>query len=186
MQPNPERLLLALDECLDHEVSLVLYGRGGIWMGFEGAPSGVAYTKDIDGIIRLNQLDALVADSGFWDAKDAVNARFENEKLYITHLFQEDQVFLRRNWEAYLVPVTKIKFRHLKLSRPAGLDFILTKMMRGDDEQDMADAAFIIKHDHITKAQLLQAFSEINPIDLIELQDAFDRARPVVLKMAFD
>lgn len=57
-------------------------------------------------------------------------------------------------------------------------------MMRGNDEQDMADAAFIIRHDSITESQLLEAFSQMKPIELAELRDAFDRAKPEVLRLA--
>ena len=33
----------------------------------------------------------------------------------------------------------------------AAIDFVLTKMMRGNDEQDMADAEFLVRHDRITE-----------------------------------
>ncbi|PYJ85933.1 MAG: hypothetical protein DME22_07255 [Verrucomicrobia bacterium] len=59
-------------------------------------------------------------------------------------------------------------------------------MMRGNDEEDMADAEFIILHDRIIKSQLLEAFSQMKPIELAELRDAFERAKPVVLKLARD
>ena len=35
---NPQRLLLALDEGLDHEAVLVLYGRATLVLGYDGAP----------------------------------------------------------------------------------------------------------------------------------------------------
>ena len=92
---NPERLLLALDEGLDHQVALVLYGRSAVTLGFAGTPEEVGDTKDVDAIIRLVELDALV------------NERFKDEGLYITHLFQEDQVFLRPEWEQHIVPVLR-------------------------------------------------------------------------------
>jgi hypothetical protein len=57
-------------------------------------------------------------------------------------------------------------------------------MMRGNDEQDMADAEFIIRHDRISESQLLEAFSQMKPIELFELREAFDRAKPIVLKLA--
>ena len=50
----------------------------------------------------------------------------------------------------------------------------------------MADAEFIILHDRITKSQLLEALSQMKPIELAELSDAFERALPVVLKLARD
>lgn len=135
---NPERLLAALDEHLDHTVPLVLYGRSALVLGFSDVLAEAGTTKDVDAIIRLVELDALVNDEGFWDARDAVNERFKDEGLYITHLFQ-DQVFLRPEWEQHIVPVLRPPTRWLKLFRPATIDLILTKMMRGEDPQDMSD-----------------------------------------------
>lgn len=57
-------------------------------------------------------------------------------------------------------------------------------MMRGNDEQDMADAEFMIRHDRITEAELMEAFAEMKPIGLVELRDAFARAQPAVLELA--
>jgi hypothetical protein len=64
------------------------------------------------------------------------------------------------------------------------VDLVLTKMMRGNDEQDMADAEFMIRHDRITEGQLVEAFSQMKPFGLMELRDAFARAKPVVLEVA--
>lgn len=41
-----------------------------------------------------------------------------------------------------------------------------------------------IRHDHITQAQLLEAFAQMKPIAPPELRDAFERAKPIVLKLA--
>ena len=62
--------------------------------------------------------------------------------------------------------------------------FNWAQMMRGNDEQDMADARFMIQHDRISEAQLIEAFSQMKPIELVELRDAFARAKPLVLKFA--
>ena len=120
----------------------------------------------------------------FWDARDAVNQRFKAEGLYITHLFPESEVLLRRHWAEHIVPITRIRLSHLDLFRPATLDLVLTKMMRGNDEQDMADAEFMIRHDRITEGRLLEAFSQMKPVGLVELRDAFAHAKPVVLELA--
>lgn len=181
---HPERLLLALDGNLDHAIRLILYGRSAIWLGFDDPPAVTATTQDVDAIIPTDQVQTLADDLRFWDARDAVNERFKSEGLYITHLFPEDQVFLRRDWARYIVPITRIRLKHLKLFRPATIDLILTKMMRGNDEQDMADVEFIIRHDRITEPQLVEAFSQMKPITLVELRDAFERAKPIVLNLA--
>ena len=104
--------------------------------------------------------------------------------LYITHLFRAQEVFPRHDWENYLVPITRTTFRNLHLFRPATLDLLLTKMMRGHDAQDMADAAFLIRHDKITTARLEEALVAAVIPDLVELRDAFARAKPIVLKLA--
>jgi hypothetical protein len=93
---NPERLLLALDEALDHPVQLILYGRSALWLGFEHPPVEAASTFDVDAIIPESQVQVLANDSGFWDARDTVNLKFKADGLYITHLFPESEVFLRR------------------------------------------------------------------------------------------
>src|SRR5712671_2626046 len=110
---NASRILRKLDEHLDHPVRLVLYGRAALQLGFENPPSDVAHSKDVDCIIPLADLDSLTADLGFWDAQEATNAELRPLGLYITHLFREQEVFLRRDWEAHLVPITRGTFRHL-------------------------------------------------------------------------
>jgi hypothetical protein len=181
---NPDRLLVALDEHLDHTVRLVIYGRAAVWLGFDGVPPEVGRTRDVDGILSEDDVAALNTDMQFWDARDAVHERFQNEGLYITHLFPAKEVFLRRNWLEQIIPVSRLRLRHLKLFRPATLDLVLTKMMRGNDPQDMADAKFMIEHDKISKKQLEAAFAEMNPVELVELRDAFLRAKPIVIGFA--
>lgn len=183
---NPDRLLLALDEHLDHPVRLVIYGRSAVWLGFDGAAAAVGRTRDVDGILSDADVGALNDDLQFWDARDAVHERFKDDGLYITHLFPASGVFLRQCWLEQIVPVTRLPLRHLKLFRPATLDLVLTKMMRGNDPQDMADAKFMIEHDRITKAQLNEAFALMNPIELVELRDSFQRAQPIVAGFASD
>lgn len=182
--PHPERLLLALDEALDHEVRLIVYGRSAIWLGYNNPPPAAATTQDVDAIIPSQEVQAFSDDLRFWDARDAVNARFKSEGLYITHLFPESEVFLRQEWLQQIVPITRLQLNQLHLFRPATLDLVLTKMMRGNDEQDMTDANFLVQHDRITDSQLLEAFSQMKPIELVELRDAFERAKPVVLRLA--
>jgi len=183
-EANPVRLLRALDEGLKHEVRLILYGRSAVWLGFDNPPAAAATTKDVDAIIPEPQVQALSDDLEFWDARDAVNERFKAEQMYITHLFPENEVFLRMNWLASIVPIERLSLKYLSLFRPATVDLVLTKMMRGADEQDMADAEFMIRHDRITEAQLTEAFGEMRPIGLVELQDAFAKAKPIVLGFA--
>ena len=87
-------------------------------------------------------------------------------------------------WQKEIVPVQLPTVQKVQLFRPATLDLILSKMMRGSDPQDMADAGFMIRHDHISEAQLAVAFSQMKPIELAELRDAFGQAKPIVLQLA--
>lgn len=180
---NPEEVISTLDSQLDHEVSLVVFGRGSLCLGYSNAPSEYFTTQDVDGIIRMEQLESLVNDERFWDAVDRTNLLLEPKGLYITHLFQADQVFLRPDWERFIEPVTRPVTRYLKLFRPHTIDLILTKMMRGADEQDMQDVEFLIRHDRITSEQMEPAFRDVRMPDIQELRDAFERALPVVRRL---
>ncbi len=181
---NASLILQTLDQYLDHTVRLVLYGRAALQLGFDRPPPEVGQSKDVDCIIPASDLDTLTKDTKFWDAQEATNEKLRPSGLYITHLFADREVFLRARWDAHLVPITRPRLARLQLFRPATLDLVLTKMMRGDDAQDMADANFLIRDGRISEAQLLEAFAQMKPIELVELRDAFEKAKPIVLKMA--
>jgi hypothetical protein len=181
---NPSLILFAVDSRLDHQVRLVLYGRSAICLGFKNPPPEAAKTQDVDAIISVAQSEELANDPGFWNAVEGANAELASRGLYITHLFREEEIFLRIQWLDHIVPVERPPLRSLQLFRPATLDLILTKMMRGSDPQDMSDALFMIRHDRISPPQLEEAFAQIKPIQLVELRDAFERAKPIVLRFA--
>jgi hypothetical protein len=183
MEDNPTEVLRTLDHELDHEVSLVLYGRAALFLGFPNSLADFGTTQDVDGIIRSAQLPALLADDSFWEAQERTNLALESRGLYITHLFSEDQVFLRPDWEKHIIPITRPATRWLRLFRPHSLDLILTKMMRGDDPQDMEDIAFIMSQGEITPAEMEIAFLQVRIPDIQELREAFHRALPVVRKI---
>jgi hypothetical protein len=83
VRDNPSEVLLALDEELDHEVTLVLYGRAALCLGFAEPEDAFATTQDVDGIIRLSQLPGLMADDGFWEALERANLALEPKGLFI-------------------------------------------------------------------------------------------------------
>src|SRR5262249_40736944 len=98
--------------------------------------------------------------------------------------FSEELVFLRRQWEQEIVPVPRPPLRHLKLFRPATLDLIVTKMMRGGDETDLADIEFMIRHDRVTPAQIEGAIADAVIPDVPELCELFERAKLRVRSLA--
>lgn len=181
---NPSLILKALDGHLGQPARLVLYGRAALQLGFTDPPRESAESKDVDAIIPLGDAEQLAANENFWAAQAATNTELRPKGLYITHLFKADQVFLRRDWEQHLVAVQRPPTRWLRLFRPATLDLILTKMMRGDDPQDMADVAFLIRHDQVTPEQIEKALAEAVIPDLTELRDAFEQAKPRVRESA--
>lgn len=138
---------------------------------------------DLDVILRFSTAAELEADDQFWEAQAKVNEVLQKQGLYLTHLFEEDQVFLRPDWERHILPVLRPPTRWLRLYRPHTLDFILTKMMRGNDPQDMADVDFLIRHDGITPGQMEPAFANVRMPDIPELHEAFARALPVVRQL---
>jgi hypothetical protein len=50
--------------------------------------------------------------------------------------------------------------------------------------QDMADLMFLIRRDHLTPVQIEGAFAHAVIPDLVELRDAFERAKPQVRALA--
>jgi hypothetical protein len=183
---NATIILRTLDEHLDHPVRLILYGRAALYLGFHNVPTEVAESKDVDAIIPVMEVESIANDERFWNAQQATNAELQGRGLYITHLFRSDQVFLRPNWEQHLVPITSVPLRWLRLFRPATLDLILTKMMRGDDAQDMQDIAFMIGHDRVTPEQIEEALAAAVIPDLLEFREAFEKAKPRVRQIACD
>ena len=180
---NPLLILQTLDRHLDHPVELTLYGRAALALGFPAHEPRHETTQDVDAIIPLAQLDELRADEQFWNARDATNAELAERGLYLTHLFTEADVFLRPDWLTRRVPIAD-GFAHLRLFRPATLDLILTKMMRGADPEDLSDIEFLLKHEPATNAELQAAFARVRLPDIQELRDAFRAAQPRVLALA--
>lgn len=180
---NPLVILQTLDCHLDHPVELTLYGRAALALGFPAHEPRHETTQDVDAIIPLAQLDQLRADEQFWDARDATNAELSERGLYLTHLFTEADVFLLPDWLSRRVPIP-ITLTHLKLLRPASLDLILTKMMRGADPEDLSDIAFLLKCEPVEDAELRAAFCRVRLPDIQELRDAFRAAEPRVLALA--
>ena len=180
---NPLLILQTLDRHLDHPVELTLHGRAALALGFPAHEPRHETTEDVDAIIPLAQLEELRADAQFWDARDATNAELAGRRLYLTHLFTEADVFLLPDWLHRRVPIDA-SFTHLRLLRPATIDLILTKMMRGADPEDLADIGFLLQHEPATQAELRAAFDRVRVPDIQELRDAFRAAQPRVLALA--
>ena len=181
---NAARIVSVLDGLLTKEAKLIIYGRAAIALGFENPPQATLRSLDVDALLTTSYESAFADSPEFWDAQGELNRLLEREGLYMTHIFPADMVFLRRQWESEVIPTLRPQFKHLRLFRPATLDLLLTKMMRGNDAQDMEDIDFLIRHDRLTRPQIEGAFSDAVLPDNQELHDAFERARPTVLSLA--
>lgn len=181
---NAERIVRVLDAQLDHPVTLVVYGRAAIALGFHNPPADVSQSLDVDIILSRKQVPELEKDEQFWTALDNTNRLIEKDGLYVTHLFSEEQVFLRPVWEREIIPLLRPPLQRLDLYRPATIDLMLTKMMRGADPIDRADLEFLIRYDRLTVAQIERAIAEAVIPELPELKTLFNQARPIVIELA--
>ena len=177
---NALRILTALDGHLNAPVDLTLYGKAALLLGLPDAPAEFGYSRDVDGVLWLGQAEELAAGTNFWQALEQVNAEFEAEGLYMTHLFEEDQVILRPQWRQWRVPIRQ-DFGHLSLHRLSDLDLLLSKLMR-DDPVDFGDAKFIVDRGRLSRNEIEAACAEArlpdDPDVVAEYRKALERFRP--------
>ena len=181
---NAARIVSVLDGLLTKEAKLIIYGRAAIALGFENPPEVTLRSLDVDALLSTSYETVFEESPEFWDAQGHLNQLLQREGLYMTHIFPADMVFLRPQWEGEAVPTLRPPLKYLRLFRPATLDLLLTKMMRGNDEEDMRDIDFLIRHDRLALSQIEGAFAEVVIPDNQELRDAFARAEPTVRSLA--
>lgn len=179
---NPLRILQTLDRHLTQPAEITLFGRAALALGYEGSPPALAASQDVDAILPLPWLAAEDENSDFWQAQVATNAELEPEGLYITHLFRELEVVLTPDWLARRVRL-RLPLERLVVFRPSTLDLVLTKMMRGD-ENDLADIRFLLTREPLTAGQLTDAFTRARVPDVPEIHELFHAAQPKVLEIA--
>lgn len=183
---NPGRILLALDKKLDHKVELTLIGKSALWLGYDDAPNHFGVTLDVDSVVPERESAAFHLDLQFWDSLTSANAELATHGLYLTHIFEEWQIILRGNWMDHRVVLHRpAGLCHIRLLRPATLDLILTKMMRGADPQHLEEVAWMMQHDRITRADLLAAFQAARVPEDQEILALFETAKPLVLARAY-
>jgi len=179
---NPLRILRTLDSHLSGSSEITIFGRSALALGFPDSPAAFALTHDVDAILPLRWLESPDENVDFWLAQQQTNSELETEDLYLTHLFREEQIILTPEWMAKRVGI-RLKLRHLTVFRPSTLDLILTKMMRGD-ENDLSDIRFLLSQEHISAGQLGDAFSRARVPDMPEIRELFEKAQPKVLSLA--
>lgn len=178
---NPLHVLQTLDSYLVRPAEITLFGRAAMVLGFKDAPAKFAATRDVDAILPLQWLAASDENLDFWQAQQKTNAQLEAEGLYITHLFRESEVILTPEWLTNRVAVS-LELKHLSVFRPSSIDLVLTKMIRGDDN-DLADIQFVLSKEPATADQLRAAFARARTPDVPEIRALFQNAQPKVLAL---
>jgi len=179
---NPLHILQTLDRHLTAPAEITLFGRAALALGYAGSPATFATTHDVDAILSLAWLAAEDQNLDFWQAQQQTNAELESEGLYITHLFREVEVILTPDWLPRRVRLS-LKFQRLTVFRPSTLDLVLTKMMRGD-ENDLADSRFLLQQETVSADQHRAAFTRARVPEVQEIHDLFQAAQPKVLALA--
>lgn len=177
---NAEKLLYRLDVLLNAKVDLTLYGRAALLLGYPEPKREYALSLDVDAVLWIGQAEELVESSNFWDALDQVNREFEDDGLYMTHLFDEDQVVLRPNWREQRVAVHGA-FHTLALHRLGDADLLLSKMMRYD-ASDLDDLVFIIEHSDFTPADVGNIVKQARLTNSPEILVEFDQCRSWLIR----
>ncbi|MBM3839413.1 MAG: hypothetical protein FJ398_15865 [Verrucomicrobia bacterium] len=179
---NPLRILQTLDRHLTQPTEITVFGRAALALGFNDPPPTFAVTHDVDAILSMEWLAARDDNVDFWQAQQRTNAELEPEGLYITHLFRESEIILTPEWLDKRARLS-LGLGRLSVFRPSALDLVLTKMMRGD-EDDLADICFLLSQERLTSEQLQTAFSRARVPDVPEIRQLFQSAQPKVIEIA--
>lgn len=176
---NAERILNCLDAKLQQRTELTLYGRAALQLGFDQPPPEFAQSMDVDVVLWLGQTEELMAQGNLWDAVAETNRELADDRLYISHFFEEDQIVLKPNWKDRRVMIDG-EWRQLKLMRLADEDLFLSKCMR-DDPLDLADARFIWARAGWTMDQVKEIMAAARVPDIPELKDQFEHCVSLLL-----
>ncbi|GEP42625.1 hypothetical protein [Brevifollis gellanilyticus] len=184
---NPSHILRTLDATLTHSVELTLIGKAAIWLGYDSPPEDYGSTLDVDAVVPSSDSLALDQDAAFWEALRQANEALQPLDLYLTHIFEEGQIFLRPDWAVHRVRITRLELQKITLFRPSTLDLILTKMMRGADPTHMEEIQWMIKHDHVTHREMLDCLAAAKlPEDSPEWPDLFQQAQNIICQMSYE
>lgn len=172
---NSLRLLKRLDELLDSSVELTLYGRAALELGFSNPKPEYSRSLDVDIVLWIGQAEELERTGNFWDALELLNKEFDADGLYISHLFEENQVILSRDWRKRRVEIP-LSYSRLKLLRLSDIDLFLSKLMRYDPT-DLEDILFIIEAAHLSPGDISLELNNAQIPDLPEIREQFDLCR---------
>ena len=124
-----------------------------------------------DVVLWTGQDAELDKTTNFWEALESTNAELADTGLYMTRLFEEDQVILTSSWRGTRVRLEG-PWQRLVLYRLSDVDLLLSKLMR-DDPIDQADAMFLIKQAGLALARIRSAISEARVPPIPEIEEQF-------------
>ena len=116
-ETNPHRILKSLDHNLVHAVELTLFGRAALALGFGQVLSEWGETLDIDIIVASHMSAPLEQDDQFWEAIEKTNAQLAPSGLYLSHIFDEEQLIIRPGWYTQKQPIDLPEIRKIVLYR---------------------------------------------------------------------
>ena len=180
---NAERLLSRLDELLDTNVDLTLYGRAALQLGYSDPKREYALSLDVDAVLWIGQAEELERSGNFWEALEQINDEFEDDGLYMTHLFDEDQVVLRPTWRDKRVAIAR-PYRRLALHRLADADMLLSKMMRYDPT-DLDDLAFVVCRSGLGPGDVAGIIGQARLPDSEEIHEQVDLCRAWLVRQGY-
>jgi len=176
-QPSNALIILReLDGRLKAPIRLVLFGRGALALGFEPPLPKWSQTLDLDAIIPKQEEKEFEENNDFWTALEAANAALGPKELYFTHLFNEDQIILSKDWYEKIQPLA-LHLENVVLYRPTTLDLILSKTARADDPEDRADILELIRRERIDLSTIETAFQEARIPEIEDLRIQFEKAK---------
>jgi hypothetical protein len=179
-ETNAHRILRCLDQNFVQAVELTLFGRAALALGFGKALCEWGETLDIDIIVASHLSAPLEQDDQFWEAIEKTNAQLAPSGLYLSHIFDEQQLIIRPDWYAQKQRIDLPDFRKVALYRPATLDLILTKMARADDPEDRRDILTMISLDSLSAQVVRQAIADARIPAIPDLIEQFHRSKAFI------
>lgn len=154
---SAQRIAETLDRHLTEKTEIVVFGAAAVMLDPRYTQHlNARVTNDVDIIIPAEREVQVDADRDFWNAVEKANKDLESEGLYISHIFPERQVTLTPEWQQHTVRLETPGLKKLSISRPRALDLVISKMGRGD-AQDQEDVRNLLRLEHKVSGKIITA-----------------------------
>jgi hypothetical protein len=149
---NSEFILATLDDCLGNRLAVPLHVTGGAALDLVYGLQ--RFSEDVDCLCTLAEATAIDSPA-FQKALAETNRILEPRGLYITHIFDEDEIIHLPDWTSRLTPPPPDApvFKHFAYDAVSPEDIILSKLTRFD-AKDQMDVADLMRECSITRARV--------------------------------